>query len=448
MIIFILLSFVFSPFARAEHYTFPADFKWCVATAGHQVEGDNVNSDWWAWEQLPGKIRNGDKSGKAAHHMERMEEDVRWMKQLGVTMYRFSIEWSRIEPKQGQFDEAAIAYYRRELDLLKKNGITPFVTLHHFVQPKWFTDMGGWNRDDAPEIFMHYVTKVEAAFGPDIGDWVTFNEPTVLLIGGFVIGVMPPGEHLGNVWMATVHLLQAHAKAYHYLHAQADSRGQKIRVGMANHIRPLVSGYWIFNKGVEYADRLTNWSLPLAVKTGELEGIKKIWGFIPWPAKIKIDGLSGTQDFLGINYYTREYIKLNLIPPFLHRDPLPGLIGTDLLNWGIDPEGFYYVLQKAHENFPEVPFMITENGINDPPDRYRADFVRAHLAQLHRAMTTLPHQVLGYCHWTLMDNFEWIEGFTPRFGILEVDYKTGDRKMRPSGKVIEKIFKSNQLDYP
>lgn len=448
--LFLMASLFSSAQAHAETYTFPADFKWCVATAGHQVEGDNIHSDWWEWEKLPGTIRNGDRSGKASQHIERMDEDVNWMKTLGANTYRMSIEWSRLEPKQGQFDEKAFAYYAREFALLKKNNITPFVTLHHFVQPQWFTQSGGWKRPDSPDVFLNFVKRAEAAFGKDIHFWTTFNEPSVVLMGGFGLGVMPPGDKNWDVWEPSVNILKAHALAYRYLHEQAKARNQKIMVGLAFHLRPLVSKWKILSPIVDYADHLTNWSLPLAVKTGRFHGIQKkhfLGMSIPWPTTIEIPGLTNTQDFLGVNYYTREYISLGLSSPQLRREPLPGLIGTELLNWGIDPEGFYVTLKKAHESFSEVPFFVTENGLNDPQDKYRPDYIRSHLAQLNKAMKEIPITVLGYCHWTLMDNFEWIEGFTPRFGLLEVDYETGNRKPRPSAEVIKNIFKKNTVEY-
>jgi beta-glucosidase len=447
--------FLFTTFAQggamANELEFPPNFQWCVATAGHQIEGDNINSDWWDWEQLPGTIRKGEKSGKAAYHMDRLEEDIKIMQDLGVKTYRFSIEWSRIEPRQGFFDEKAVEYYKREIALLKQAGIAPFVTIHHFVQPQWFTGSGGWKRVDSPDLFLKYVEKVEKEFGGEVDQWVTFNEPMVLLMGGYIVGMMPPGETDLDVWDPLVNIMKSHGRAYHYLHKKADERGKKIKVGLAHHLRPLVGSNWLMQKILNLPDYFINWNIPTALKTGKLVGFGKkklAIGFRVLKYKqIILEEVKGTQDFFGVNYYTREYITLTKKKPFINRTPLPGLVGTDYLNWGLDPEGFFEVLKKSHELYPHLPFIITENGLTDPSDQHRAKYIVNHLRELHRAMTELNHQVDGYCYWSLLDNFEWQEGFDPRFGLFEVDYANGGaRKARPSVEVVRKIFKTNRVE--
>jgi len=442
------LFVLFFTFLIHAQEKFPGDFQWCVATAGHQVEGDNIHSDWWEWEKTEGRIRNGEKSGKASFHMQRLEEDVRLMKTLNVSTYRFSIEWSRIEPKEGQFDETAIAHYRRLFTLLKKNKIEAMVTLHHFVQPQWFTASGGWRRKDSPDIFLRYTQKIEKEFGNEATYWVTFNEPMVLLISAYGLGIWPPGENAWDLWDPLVNILLAHGKAYHFFHAQAKARNQNLKVGMAHHLRPVFAKPWYLSSLVEDANFLFNWSIPTALKTGDVQGLrqKNIIGLkFPWPARTQLDGIAGTQDFFGINYYTRELISLQLFPPALRRDPFPGLVGSEL-NWGIDPDGFYEVLETSHKRFPNIPFYITENGIADGKDQWRGAYIVDHLRELHKAMGQLPHKIEGYCHWSLMDNFEWQEGFEPRFGLIHVDYKNeGRRSLRPSARLIQNIFSTSQL---
>jgi beta-glucosidase len=432
----------------AQAQTFPKDFEWCVATAGHQIEGDNIYSDWWHFELKPGAIKNGERSGKASFHIERMEEDVKIMKDLGVKTYRFSIEWSRIEPKQGEFDETAVAHYRRELELLEKAGIRPMVTIHHFVSPQWFAAGGGWRRPDAPELFLRYVKKLDQEFGNKVSLWVTFNEPTVLLIGGYGEGFFPPAEKSWKIWEPAINILKSHALAYRHLHEKAKARGEKIQVGLAHHLRPVESPQWLIKKGVGYANALLNWSLPEALNTGVLHGFeKKDLGIfsIPWPARIELPEIKGTQDFLGINYYTREHITVGIKKPFLFRDPFPGLEASELY-WGLDPEGFYEVFKEAHKRFPKLPFYVTENGLADSKDRWRSNYLVSHLKQMYRAMKELNHPIQGYCHWSLLDNFEWHEGFTPRFGLFEVDYANGGiRRPRPSAEVARRIFRTNSL---
>jgi beta-glucosidase len=444
----LLLAMGFSVTAVAETLTFPEGFQWCVATAGHQVEGDNIHSDWWAWEQLPGKIKNGDRSGKASYHREKMEEDIGWMKKLHVTTYRFSVEWSRIEPAPGEFDEKALADYRHELERLKAAGIRPMVTLHHFVQPLWFSESGGFRREDSPELFLNYVKKVDAALGERVPSWITFNEPMVYFFMGYVTGEFPPGEKKFDFFPALVNLLKAHAKAFTYLHEAADRRGQKIQVGVAHHIRPLVTQNALTHWLVKPFDYLLNWNVPEALKSGHLEGFEwTSWWGLPWPRyrKMELPELRNTQDFIGINYYARELIALKITPPFYERKTLPGLPASDM-NWSIDPAGFYFSFKKLDEMFPHIPFFVTENGIADATDRWREKYVKWHLREVYRAIHELGHPVEGYCHWSLMDNFEWAEGFWPRFGLLEVDYAHGGaRKLRPSAEKISEIFGSNQL---
>ena len=444
--LFIIL-FVYFSFTQAQE--FPKEFEWCVATAGHQIEGDNIHSDWWQWEKTPGHIHNNEKSGKASYHMDRLQEDVNLMASIHVKTYRFSIEWSRIEPQQGQFDEKAIAHYKKEIALLKKKNIKPMVTLHHFVQPHWFTSSGGWERPDSPEIFLKYTEKVVAELGNEVDIWTTFNEPTVLLLGGYIFGVSPPGKSSWNFWTPMVNILKAHAKAYHHLHKMAKQAGRTIQVGIAHHIRPIVAAGFLESIGVPYADYLLNWNIPIAVTTGKLKGVipRHFLGMtIPFPGEKTFEELKNTQDFIGINYYTREYIDLQFFPLNLIRDPLPHIKEKTVLNWGIDPEGFGEVITLAHKEFPTLPFYITENGLADKDDKYRAKYVVSHLKVLNETMNKLSHPIQGYCYWSLMDNFEWLEGFDPRFGLYEVDYKNkGERKARPSLEVIKNIFKTNTL---
>lgn len=447
----LIFAFLMAAPTFANTYKFPSNFQWCVATSGHQIEGDNIHSDWWAFEQESGRIHNNDRSGKASFHIERMEEDVEIMADLHVDTYRFSVEWSRIEPVQGQFNMEAVAHYQKELDLLKKKGIQPMVTLHHFVQPQWFTESGGWKRDDSPQLFFNFVQFVEKYFGAQVDYWVSFNEPMVLLIAGFGDGFFPPGEKRWELWTPMVNILKAHALTYKYFHQQASLRDQDIKMGIAHHIRPLIGKGWIAENLVHIPDFLLNWNIPTALKTGRLKGVqwKNILGLrIPYFTSIELPELIGTQDFYGLNYYTREVVRATFTPPFYARETLPDVPASEL-DWSIDPEGFYISIKKSHEIHPDLPIYITENGLADEKDQWRTFYVTSHLHQIHRAMTDLNVEIQGYCHWSLLDNFEWAEGFWPRFGLFEVDYANkGARKARPSVSVIREIFKTNILKFP
>lgn len=445
----LLLSLVST--VQAKTYQFPETFQWCVATAGHQIEGDNIYSDWWAFEKQPGRIDHGAVSGKASYHMERLEEDIGLMKDLNVDTYRFSIEWSRIEPEQGKINPEAIAHYKREIALLKERGIKPMITIHHFVQPQWFTESGGWERADSPEIFMNYVEVIQKHFGSEAEYWVTFNEPMVLLIAGYGDGFFPPGKSDWNLWKPMLNILRSHALAYTFLHHRAKTEGYEIKVGMAHHIRPLIGKGFLAEKLSFIPDYLLNWNIPTALTTGKLFGVdwKNILGVrIPWPQYVNLPELAGTQDFYGLNYYTREVVSASFTPPFYLRETLPDVPVSEL-DWSIDPEGFFVAIKESHKIDPQLPIFITENGLADEKDQWRGFYIASHLHQLHRAMTELSIDVKGYCHWSLLDNFEWAEGFWPRFGLYEVDYKNkGERRARPSVEMVRELFETNTLHFP
>jgi beta-glucosidase len=417
---------------------FPEQFKWCVATSAHQIEGNNLHNDWWAWENLiPSKIKNADKSGMATDHWNRYAEDTQIMAAMGITQYRFSIEWSRIEPIQGNFDLEAIKHYRDEIIELKKNGIAPMVTLHHFTSPKWFADLGGWGQKDSVVQFRKYVEFVNKNLGSYVETWITFNEPMVMIAGGYVDGVFPPGiRDWEKVALPVKHILLAHGEAYRELH-----KNKLARVGIAHHLR-VMHAYHKTNPIEWYlAHKLSksfNWAIPNALKDGELS--------INIPTKIKfkekLAGIKGTQDFLGVNYYSRDMVKFT--PK--GKDPLVILPNekskkTDI-NWEIYPEGFGKVLEDIHNIFPDLPIYITENGLADKDDKNRTAFIRDHLIQVHKAIAKgMP--IKGYCHWSLMDNFEWAEGYHPRFGLYHVDYKTFERTPRKSALYYKSIIEKN-----
>lgn len=168
-------------------FIFPAHFKWCVATAAHQIEGSNTNSDWWAFEQVTGNVAKGDKSGMAADHWNRVEADTKLMKELNVNAYRFSIEWAKIEPQQGQWNKEAIEHYRNEIQVLRSHGIKPLITLHHFTLPQWVVKKGSWLWSDFPQAFKKYTEVVISEIAPDVQDWMTFNEPMVIISGDILL---------------------------------------------------------------------------------------------------------------------------------------------------------------------------------------------------------------------------------------------------------------------
>ena len=433
-----LLAFV----AKADQ--FPADFQWCVATSAHQIEGYNEHSDWWDWEHQPGRIHGGEVSGAATDHWNRLEQDSQLIKDLGVHMYRFSVEWAKIEPKEGQFDTEAINHYKEEIRILKSKGITPMVTLHHFTHPKWFMDQGAWEDNLSPVKFRRFANFVYDQLGAEVDLFITFNEPTVFITVGWGAGLFPPGKQdldLANDVM--INVLRAHALSYDSLRKKARVAGRKIQVGFAHHLRvfdPYVS--WSpFDQGVAYvADKYFNQAFLNALQTGRfrvaLPGMTDRDVFIP--------GLRDSQDFLGLNYYTRDLLQFDIFEEGMFRRHVNRDAKVTDVDWEVYPEGFSIVAEMLTSRFPQVPIYITENGIADATDRLRPRFLRGHLSEVLK-MIDKGVPIKGYCYWSLMDNFEWIEGYGPRFGLYEVDYTTFQRRLRPSGEYFRSMVKANRL---
>jgi beta-glucosidase len=420
---------------------FPQGFKWCVATAAHQIEGDNVNSDWWDFEQIPGHIDGGQTSGKACDSWNRGSQDIDAMKYLGVSTYRFSVEWAKIEPVEGTYDQGAIEHYAEEVRNLRAAHIDPFITLHHFTLPRWVRAKGGWEWDGSTDAFARFVELVYTRIAPGVRDWVTFNEPMVHIMGGYIEGVTPPGEkrELSGIVPVLRGLLKAHARAYAVLHRLADEQGADVRVGMAHHLRTF-DPYFALNPldlvATSISDDVWNWAIPDALESGRMQ-MHALWLL---NADEEIPGLAGTQDFVGVNYYTGDLIQFSFTDGIIRhtRDNLP----KNDLGWDLYPDGMYEILSDVADRYSGKPVIITENGIADSKDSQRPQFLKDHLQSIADAIADgVP--VEGYCHWSLMDNFEWVNGFTPRFGLFETNYQTYERTPRPSAELYRQIIQQN-----
>ncbi|NQU08056.1 MAG: glycoside hydrolase family 1 protein, partial [Candidatus Abyssubacteria bacterium] len=282
---------------------FPDGFLWGAATAAHQVEGGNSNNDWWEWERSGGKIADGTTSETACEQYFRYEPDFDLAKELGHNAHRLSLEWSRIEPEEGVFSSAAITHYRRVLQSLRERGLEPMVTLHHFTNPLWLSREGGWVNPRVVEYFARYAKVVAGELGALVRFWNTINEPMVYAYLGYVEGTWPPGsKSLRSASIVTVNMLRAHALAYHIIHEV--SAGPGCEVGIAKHIRvfdPLRPRHPGDRALARLSDFIFNrWFLD-AVETGRLA----------WPIGIgqKVQLLAETQDFIGLNYYSRDMTR-------------------------------------------------------------------------------------------------------------------------------------------
>jgi beta-glucosidase len=421
---------------RATH-TFPAGFLWGTATAAHQVEGDNRANDFWSWEEGAGHIAEGHRSGIACDWWGgRWQEDFDRAAGDGQNAHRLSVEWSRIEPTPGKVDGDSLSAYREILEGARRRGLRPMVTLHHFTNPMWFLERGGWTQPDAPAQFENFVEATVAALGDLVDDWVTINEPNVYAYAAYTAGAFPPGEkNLGRALLVMGQMIRAHARAYAVIH-----RGRPgARVGIAHHYRGIRAAHranpveaasaWLRN-------HLFNETIPRAVFDG--------WVRVPGRS-YRIPEAAGTQDYFGLNYYTAEIVRMDLRRPLelFGRSSYPK--GADLSPSGFiahAPDGFWRALVWARRF--RLPIMITENGIEDDSDGIRRRYLATHLRQLWRA-ANFNWQVEGYYHWTLVDNFEWERGWTQRFGLWSLDPQTQERRRRPSANFYSDVCRKNAL---
>ncbi len=419
---------------------FPPGFRWGTATSAHQVEGCNRNNDWWAFEQLPGRIRGGDRSGRACDWWRNAEADFDRMAALHLNAHRMSVEWSRLEPEPGRVDGTAVRRYRQMLQGLRDRGMEPMVSLHHFTLPLWAAARGGWENPAAVEWFSGHARRCAEWFGDLVDLWVTVNEPNLVVVLGYLQGRHPPAvRNPARARRAARHLLLAHAAAYHAVHEVQP----RARVGIAHHLRPMdpqrprhpldrwvarTHGEWFNWMWLDVLCRGTS-AAPLG----------------PGP----LSGCAGTVDFVGVNYYTRDRVRFAAWAVHsafgLHR-PTPGAPTSDFGYGEICPEGLARVLWEAWERYRR-PLYVTENGLPDAQDRWRARFLLDHLAVVHRVLAKgVP--VLGYYHWSIVDNFEWTEGWRMKFGLVAVDPHTQRRWARPSAAVYGSVCAANGLPDP
>jgi beta-glucosidase len=416
---------------------FPAGFAWGTATAAVQVEGGTTNSDWADFEQRPGAIRDGQRIGQAARHYELYDRDFAQAAAMHTNAYRFSIEWSRLEPRKGAWDRAAEAHYRAVLKSLRAHGLRPMVTLHHFSNPRWVAAQGGWANPATIADFEGFVRRAAVAFGDQVDDWITFNEPTIYASEGYFSGRFPPGisDDLNTLPRVLGHLAQAHWRAYRALH-QLD---KVARVGVAEHMMAFspasswnpLDGLWA---GI--TEGWMNYGFLDAAHTGRAR-------FDTFAARFWRDepAFAGSLDFVGVNYYTRWLVSC--WQPLDRRCP-EGAAVSDL-GLEIYPEGMAAVLERTYARY-RLPVVVTETGIADAQRRTTPGFMVRYLAQVHRAIAHgVPVQ--GVYWWSLIDNFEWQNGYHGRFGLLAVDFADPARKRTwtPAARIYARIAGRNAI---
>ena len=393
-------------------------FLWGVATSAYQIEGGITGNDWSEWERLPGNVRGGECSGAACDSWDRWERDLDRIHGLGLNAYRFSLEWSRVEPEEGRFDDASLARYRAMLGGCRDRGITPVLTLHHFTNPRWFAARGGWEDRANLPLFERYARVAGERFGDLVDLWVTINEPEVYGFYAYDAGIFPPGvRERPRALRVIANMLEAHGLASHALResdrVDADGDGRAVVAGAAKHwvlLEPRHPWSPIDRILALAQHNVFNVAVARALTGGPID----LW--IPGvpPVRRRVDALHGASDFLGVNYYTRWQVGLGGTMPMTAR---PGTLRNDL-GWEVLPQGLETALRECGRF--RLPLLVTENGIADAADRWRSDFIRESLAAVDRARAA-GLDVRGYFHWSLMDNFEWHEGYEGRFGLYARD---------------------------
>ncbi len=406
--------------AKHEHacLLFPPGFLWGASTSAYQVEGDNVNSDWWAWEQnLPEKRR----SGQGANHYELYKLDFNLAKDLGHNAHRLSLEWSRIEPTEGVFDLEVIDHYKNVLMALKERGLTVMLTLWHFTIPEWFAKKGGFENASNLKYFERFVKRVVPELKGSVDLWITLNEPGVYAFEAYLVGAWPPQKKSKTTTIKVYwNLAQAHKIAYKIIH---DEVGKTAKVGISN------------NVGTFQA--LHRHSLREDFAEYMLDNLNHIF--------YKLTGIR-THDFFGLNYYFNQYVSFDKAGIFPHLvDISTTKKAVSDMGWEIYPQGIFDILMDFSDY--HKPIYITENGIASLNDDRRVRFLIAYLQEIYHAIAA-GADVRGYFYWSLIDNFEWADGYTPRFGLIEIDYKTLERTIRPSAYVYEEIVRKNALCHP
>lgn len=395
---------------------FPDEFLWGASTSAYQVEGNNINSDWWYWEQK--HQPSNKKSGLCCDQYNRFEEDFGIAKELSLNAHRLSIEWSRIEPRMGEFDQEEIEHYKKVLKSLKDKKFSVMLTLWHFTLPEWLAKKGGWENGEAVKFFLRFLDKIIPEFKEYVDFWITLNEPSVYAYMAYISGDWPPQKKsILKSFFVMLNLAKAHNKAFEKIHKLVPHS----KVGIAHNIQ----SFETYHKhsitellAVGFGDLLTNHFFYALTRKH--------------------------HDFLGINYYFHHRVKKveGMIPELINVNKEEYRDVTDL-GWEVYPEGLFEVLTDLADH---IPIYITECGIASTNDDRRTRFLINYLSEVYRAI----HEgvpIKGFFYWSLVDNFEWHQGFDPRFGLVEIDYPTQRRTIRPSAYVYQDIIKENGIPH-
>ncbi len=407
---------------------FPKNFLWGASTASHQVEGGNHNqwSVWelqyaqdlaktakerlgWMpnWEHIKDQAEDPNNyiSGRGVDHYKKYKDDFKLIKQLNLNSFRFGIEWSRLEPQEGKWDPSAVDYYRNYIKELKKQGIEPMLNIWHWTLPVWFADRGGFKKGENLKYWDRFVTKVSEEFGPLVRNIITINEPNVYTSHSYAMGWWPPQEkNWANASFVIWNLVRAHKRAYRIL----KKRKPSLNIGVATQLANIQA-----KRPHNIIDQvMTKW-------------MRYFWNW--W----FLNRINKYQDFVGFNFYFSDYYKGTQ-----RANPE---VPTSDLNWYMEPEGLYQLLLRVWARY-QKPIIVTENGVADSDEQYRQWWLEETIVAMEKALSE-GVKLVGYYHWSLLDNFEWAFGWWPKFGLVEVDRKTMKRELRPSAKWFAKEVK-------
>jgi len=390
---------------------FPKGFIWGTATASHQIEGNNKNNDWWHWENNKTDNRKYplESSDVACDSYNRYEVDFDYAKAAFNNGIRLSIEWSRIEPTPGYFDPKEITHYRKVLKAAKDRGLKTFVTLHHFTNPKWFSDKKSWLNSKSPSMFSKYAYKCAKEFDDLIDYYTTINEPQVVSLVAYVLGIWPPEKkNIISSFFVQINLMRAHKMAYKEMRKVTSKP-----IGIVKNVN------WFETKDkANILDKIVARFLYFLNSGFYIRPLKKY------------------LDFIGLNYYFTNRIE------GLKRKNLDDVVSD--LNWWINPKGLENILVDLKKY--KLPIYITENGLADSKDKQRSEFIKDMLTSAWNSIQS-GTDLRGYFHWTLIDNFEWHHGFWPRFGLIEIDRRNDLKRIpRKSFYYYANICKNNEVD--
>ena len=429
---------------------FSKDFLWGAATSSAQIEGGYLEGGRTEsiWDIAPErKIKNGDNCHITCDHYHRMHEDVALMREMGLKSYRFSVSWSRIIPREGEINSEGIKFYSDLIDELIKNGIEPLLTVYHWDMPTWVYKKGGWLSKDIIPLFEEYTKVLVESFSDRVKWWIPMNEPGCFIMNAYMQGIHAPFE---NKYLAlsklTRNCLLAHAAAIKAIRKYAK---QSVKVGIA-----FSTGAWVpENETPEEIEKARTLSME---KGNGLMGNK--WWMDPILAgkPVRAYGIYYTKkrDMAEI-YQPLDFIGLNIYTSYNYADWGGGKKADDsipknCLGWAIDPRCMYWNVKFVYEKY-RLPIMITENGLaaldkvaddGGIHDEARIDFAKNYLASLKRAADE-GAEIIGYQHWSLMDNFEWAEGYEPRFGLIHVDFESGKRTLKDSAYWYKHVIETN-----